>query len=61
MQNISLVVENAILIRYYSYTPKARALIESIDGPAGRPADNTPNSDVLGVYHQMVPELTVWV
>jgi len=61
MQNISLVVENAILIRYYSYTPKARALIECIDGPAGRTADNTPNSDVLGVYHQTVPELTVWV
>jgi len=32
-----------------------------MDGPAGRPADNPPNSDPLGVYHQTVPELTVQV
>jgi len=47
---ISLVVENAILISYYSHTPKTRALIESMDGPSGRPADNPPNSERLGVY-----------
>jgi len=56
-KNISLVVENAILIRYYSHTPKARALMESMDGSAGRPAANPPNSDRLGVYHWTVPEL----
>jgi len=60
-KSISLVVENAILIRYYSHTPKARALIESMDGPAGRPADDPPNSDGLGVYHRTVPELSVQV
>jgi len=48
-KNISLVVENAILIRYYSHTPKARSLIESIDGPAGLPAEKPPDSDRLGV------------
>jgi len=60
-KNTSLVVENAILIRYYSHTPKARALIESLDGPAGQPADNLPNSDGFEVYHRTVPELTVQV
>jgi len=60
-KNISLVVENAILIRYYSHTPKARAFIESMDGPAVRPADHQPNSDSLGVYNRTVPELTVRV
>jgi len=30
-----------------------------MDGPAGRPTDNPPNSDRLGVYHRTVPELTV--
>jgi len=54
-KNISLVVENTILIIYYSHAPKAISLIESIDGPA----DNTPNSDGLGVDHRSVPELTV--
>jgi len=34
-QIISLVVGNVILISYYSYTPKSRALIEPMDGPAG--------------------------
>jgi hypothetical protein len=42
-KNIFLVVENAILIRYYYQTPKTIALIEFIDGPAARPADNPPN------------------
>jgi len=32
-----------------------------MNGPAGRPADNLPNSDGLGVYHRTVPELTVCV
>jgi len=58
---ISLVVENAILIRYYSHVAKARALIQSMDGPAGWPADNRPNSDGLGFHHWTVPELTVGV
>ena len=60
-KNISFVLENAILIRYYSHTPKAGALIESMHGPAGRPADNPPNSYGLGVYHRTVPEMTVRV
>ena len=60
-KNISMVVENAILIRYYSYTPKARALSESMDGPTGRSADNPPISEGLGVYHSAVPRLTVRV
>jgi len=42
-----LDVENAILIRYYYYTAKTKALYESADGPAGQPADNPPNSDGL--------------
>jgi len=50
-----------MLIRYYSHTPKERASIESMDGPAGRPSDNPPNSDGLGVYHCTVPELTIRV
>jgi len=49
-KNTSLVVENAILIRYNSQTPKTRALFESIDGPTGRPADNPPISEGMGVY-----------
>ena len=49
-KNTLLVVESAILIRYNYQTPKTRALFESIDGPAGRPTDNPPNSDWLGVY-----------
>jgi len=32
-----------------------------MDGPAGRPSDNPPNSDGLGVNHRTVPELTVSV
>jgi len=46
-----LDVENAILIRYYYYTAKTRALVESTDGPAGQPADNLPNSEGLGNVH----------
>jgi hypothetical protein len=38
-----MVAENFILIRYYYHTANARALYESIDGPAVRPADNPPN------------------
>jgi len=32
-----------------------------MDEPAGRPADNPPNSDGLGVDNQTVPKLTVQV
>jgi len=60
-KNLSLVVENAILIRHYSHTPRARALIESMDGPSGRPGDNPPNSDRLGVDHPTVSGLMVRV
>jgi hypothetical protein len=56
-----LVVENPILIRYYEYTANTRSLYESIDGPAGRPAHNLPNSNRLGVYHGNMPEWAVWV
>jgi len=60
-KNILLVVENAILIRYYSGTPKTSVLYESMDGPTGRLAKNPPNPDGLGVYHRTVLELTVQV
>jgi len=60
-KNLSLVVENAILIRYYSHTPKARPIIESMDRSSRWSADNPPNSDGLGVYHRTLPELTVWL
>jgi hypothetical protein len=56
-----LVAENSILIRYYQHTANTRALYESIDGPAGQPADNLPNSAGLGVYHGTVPEWAVCV
>jgi len=36
-------------------------MFQSIDGHAGQPADNPPNSDGLVVYHWTVPELMVWV
>ena len=54
-----LDVENAILIRYYYYKARTRALYESTDGPAGQPADNPPNSDRLWDVHRTVPELMV--
>jgi len=60
-KNISLVDENSILIRYYSHIPKRRALIESMDGPAGQPAHNLPNSNQLRVYHRSVLDSMVWV
>jgi len=56
-----LVVEIAILIRYYWQTAYTRAVYESIDGPDGRPTNNLPNSDIIGVYHRTVPKLTVQV
>jgi len=56
-----LVAVNAILIRYQWQLANLRALYESIDGPAGRPAENLPNSDGLGVYHGTVPEWAVRV
>jgi len=54
-----LDIENAILIKYYQYTAKTRALYESTDGLAGQPADNRPNSDGLWDVHRTVPYLTV--
>jgi len=60
-KSVLLVVENAILIRYYFQTAKTRALNESIDGPTARPADNPPNSDGLGVHNRTIHELTVRV
>jgi hypothetical protein len=60
-KNVLLVVENPILISHYEQTAKTRALFESIDGPAGQPTDNLPNSYGLGVSRRTVPELTVQV
>ena len=56
-----LDVENVILITYYYYTAKTRALYESTNGPAAQPADNPPNSDGLWDAHWTVPELIVRV
>jgi len=56
-----LAVEYLILIIYTYPTAKTRTLYKSTDGPAGRPADNPPNSDGLGDFHPFGPELTVWV
>ena len=50
-----LVAENAILITYYQHTANTTALHESIDEPTGRPADNPPNEDRLGVLLEMGP------
>jgi len=61
MQKHCLGCWNAILIRYYSHTPKARAWIESMDEHAGWPTGDPPIPDWLGVYHWTVPELTVQV
>jgi len=47
MENIILVIENAILGKYYSQPAKTRAVYESIDGPA----DNLPNLDGLRGNH----------
>jgi len=59
MQKLLLDVENAILIGYYYYTAKTRALYESTDGPTGQHADNPPNSDGLWDVHRTIPKLTV--
>jgi len=53
-----LVTENTILKRYNLQTANARALSESRAGPTGRPGDNLPNSDWLGVYHGIISEWT---
>jgi len=58
-KHVSLVVEYAILIRYYYQTPTTRALYEAIDGPAGGPANNPPDSVWLGDFHRHVPKLMV--
>jgi len=46
-----LATEYVILVKYYYQTVQARSLYESTDGPAGRPADNPPNAEVLGDLH----------
>jgi len=56
-----LAIEYTILTRYYYQTSKRRALYESLDGPAGWPADNPPNWDGLGDFHRTVPEWMVRV
>jgi len=60
-KNTLLVVENKILISHCWKTPGIRAVYESMDVPAGQPADNPPNPEGLGVYHQTVFELKVQV
>ena len=54
-----LAAEFVILVRYYYQTANARGLYESTDRPAGRPADNPPNSDELSDPLWTLPELTV--
>jgi len=56
-----LAVEYLILIIYNYPTAKPKTLYTPTDGPTGRPADNPPNSDRLGDFHQAGPELTVRV
>jgi len=56
-----LAAEYLVLIIYNYPTTKTRTLYKSTDGPAGRPADNPPNSDGLEDLHRTVPELTVRV
>jgi len=60
-KNRLLAAEYVILVRYYHQTAKASALYESTDGPAARPANNPPNSDLLEDWHRSVPALMVWV
>jgi len=56
-----LAVEYLILIIHTYPAAKTRTLYKSTEGPAGRPADNRPNSDGLGDLHRTGPELTVRV
>jgi len=57
-----LAVKYLILIIYNNPPAKTTTSYKSTDGPAGRPADNWSNSDRLGDFHLMVPELTVrWI
>jgi len=51
-------VEYLILIIYNYSTAKTGILYKFTDGPTGKPADNPPNSDRLGDFHQTVLELT---
>ena len=60
-KNTLWAVEYSISIIHYRHTVKARALSESLDGPAGCPADNPPNSDGLGDVNWAVPKSTVRV
>jgi hypothetical protein len=54
-----LAVKYLIVIMYNYPLAKTRTLYKSRDGPAGRPADNPPNPDLMGDLHGTVPELTV--
>jgi len=60
-QNRLLAVEYLMLIIYNHRTVKTSTLYKSTDGPAGRPADNLPNSDWLGYFHQTGHKSTVRV
>jgi len=44
-------LEYAVLIRYYYQTAKGRGSDESMDRPAGHPADYLPNWDGLADFH----------
>jgi hypothetical protein len=45
-----LAAECPTLVIYYYYTGKIRQLFESLDRPAGQPADNLSNPGGLGDY-----------
>jgi len=56
-----LAVQYLIVIIYTYPNAKTRTLYKSTDGPAGRPADNPPNSQGFGELHRTGPALTIRV
>ena len=56
-----LDIEDMILIWYYCQLATTNALYESTDSSTGQPADNHPNSEVLGDFPCNLPEVLVWV
>jgi len=56
-----LALKYLLLIIYNYSNAKTRTLYKYTDGPTGRPGDNPPNSDGVGDFHQMVPELIVQI
>jgi hypothetical protein len=54
-----LAVEYLVLIIYNDATAKTRTLYKSTNRPAGRPADNPPNSDGFEDLHRTIPKLIV--